>query len=88
MDCFRVSLLLLDLLGMIDGSFPCHRGKYAKRLFSAQIKPHMLLCVFLVQRAYKETFTVEFRAFIDFSVKREAKIRLLASLANQLLFKN
>lgn len=37
-----------SILGMIDGSFPCYRGKYAKRLFSAHMKPHTVLRVCLV----------------------------------------
>lgn len=42
----------------------------------------------LLQRRNWEAFTVKLRSFTGISVKREAKIRSPASLADQLLLKN
>lgn len=49
--------------GMIDGSFPSYRGKYAKRLFSAHINPHMFVRVFVVEFSCVETFCCRVRSF-------------------------
>lgn len=73
---------------MIDGSFPCYRGKYAKRLFSSHLDPRTAVCVFLLWLADRETFITTFRAFIVLCVKREAEIRSPASLAEPPLVKN
>lgn len=84
--------LLLDLLRrMIDGSFCCCRGKYAKRLLSAHIKLHKHFVFFLVRFNRTEAFVVEFNAFLVYGTqmkKGSVGKGALARLADQLLFKN
>lgn len=73
---------------MIDGSFVCYRGKYAKRLFPRIYHHSRLYMSFFTLMSLRRSVFVEMGAFMGPNVKREAKIRSLASLADVLLLKN
>lgn len=72
---------------MIDGSFACYRGKYAKRLFP-RIYRHTRVCMCFYFGRRTGKLLSSNSELLWASVKREAKIRSLASLADLPLLKN